>query len=126
MSRIRKQYTHGQVSIVANTCESNPIDMREYETIQVFMPDAWTPAALGVKVSPMPDTLYKPLHAQVTDYSLGPMADVVLSSVAANNAYTFDWNFMGGCGYIRLWSRDKDGNDVDQAATRVIGYALKG
>lgn len=122
--RMERFYTRAQVTIVKNTCESNPLDVRGADSIHVHLPGSWTAASLGVKVSPVENTVYKPLYREVSN-SLGPTILVLCSSVTANRAYALPPEACNS-GFIKLWSCTPAGADVNQAADRVIGVSMKG
>ena len=122
--RQTRAFTHQLVSIVDNTCESAPIDVRAFHTMQVHIPAAWTAAVLGVKVSPVKDTTFKPLYVMPYRHTV-PLIRPEICSVTAGQVYQFPAG-IAGSGFIRLWSGDGVGGDEDQTADRVLGVSLKG
>jgi len=123
-TRQRREFKHLLATIVINTCESAPIDLREFHTMQVHIPAGWTAAALGIKVSPVEDTVFKPMYVRPCRLTT-PIIRPEICSVSANTAYQFPLE-IGGSGFIRLWSNDGAGVDENQTAERVIGVSLKG
>jgi len=119
-----RAFTHLLATIVDSTCESPAIDVRPFHTMQVHMPAAWTAAALAIKVSPVKNTLFKPLYVQPSRHTV-PVIRPEISSVTANTVYQFQLG-IAGSGFVKLWSHDGVGADENQAADRVLGISLKG
>lgn len=122
-----RAYTHQQVTIVANTCESPPIDGRNFFTLQIHTPAVWTASAVGIKVSPVENTLYKTLYSQEVGAvrTTSAIVRVGVCSVGPNNVYVLP-HAVEGSAWFKLWSHDGSGVDEDQAADRVLGISLKG
>lgn len=116
--KIARLGTQVTVRIVANTCESEVFDMVPFTMGCLRMPPAWTAATIGFKVSPVTNTLHLPVKddagALVVCVSTGPDAVHVLPAE------------LGGVRWVRLWSTDGAGADVDQTAERAITVSLKG
>lgn len=119
-----RAFTHLLVTIVDSTCESEPIDVRPFHTMQVHIPAGWTAAALGIKVSPVENTTFKPLYVLPYRHST-PIIRPEICSVSPNTVYQFQPG-VAGSGFVRLWSNDGAGVNEDQAADRVLGVSLKG
>ena len=119
-----RAFTHQLVTIVDNTCLSPPIDVRPYHTMQVHIPAAWTAATLGVKVSPVENTTFKPLYIAPYRHTL-PLIRPEICSVTAGQVYQFPGG-IAGSGFVRLWSGDGLGGDEVQTDDRVLGVSLKG
>jgi hypothetical protein len=118
---LRRAFTHAQVTIVVNTCESGALDVRDFPIVQVRVPDTWTGASLGIKVAPVKDTVFQPLLTE----SAGKTILVQCSSVQAGRTYTLP-AAAGASGFIRIWSQNYSGVNVNQGAARVLGVTLKG
>lgn len=116
-------YAHELVTIVNGTAYSDPpIDMRQSAALQVHMPAAWTPAALGFSVGPIRDSTYGPLYVVPTcSTKLTVLAQV--GSVAVSQAYHCPAE-VGGAGWVRLWSQAA-GSSVNQGADRVMRITKK-
>jgi len=115
-------YTHLLATIAANTCESETISVRRVTGMLVYLPSAWTAAGLGIKVSPVPNTTFKPLYIPTSYSGLPVLAQV--ASVKAGQAYVMPTTALDA-GYIKLWSQNGHGNNVNQTADRKIGVSLK-
>lgn len=121
--KLRHESTRLTVTIVANTAYGEPpVDAREFAAASVAVPSAWTPAALGLAVSPTLDGTYLPLLMPVMHSSAVYLAQV--ASVTASQAYVLPP--IESVGFMRLWSCDAVGADVNQAAVRELLVLLKG
>jgi len=123
-NRQRRGFAHLNITISKDTCESGPVDMREFSSLVAAVPSAWTAAALGLKVSPVLDTTFLPLHIRTTHAS-GVTLLSQHHSVTASQAYIYSDEMLGGAGWVRFWSQAA-GADVNQAAARVLGVSKKG
>lgn len=129
MTLIRRYFHHAQATIVASTCESTPVDMREYRTLQLHAPAALTAAEFGLKVSQQSNTLFKPLYA-MQFHSLGLATyPAVLHSMGPNQVHQFPAG-VEGSGFVKIWSMNttagRAGQDINQAAVVIFGVSLKG
>lgn len=118
----RKGHARLQVTIVANTCDSTPFDMRQFQTLMVCTPPAMTAAALGVKVGPVENSAFHVLYQQRPNSLVS--VPVLCYSVTVNQAHVFPE--LGAARYAKLWSNDGAGADVDQTADCVFDVFLKG
>lgn len=115
ISRLGTQVT---VRFVASTCESEVFHMVPFTMGCLRMPPAWTAATIGFKISPIASTVHLPVKDDVGAFvvcaSTGPSAVHVLPAE------------LGGARWVRLWSTDGAGVDVNQAAERAVTVSLKG
>jgi hypothetical protein len=104
-------------TIPAGGALSDAIDMQAYAMGTVHMPAAWDPASLGFKVSTTLAGTYLPLYDESG-------ALVQIASPAVDQAYTLPAR-VAACRFVKLWSQNGAGVDVNQTAARSLPVDLK-
>lgn len=109
--------SHLIVNMVADTSESEPVDVRQHGHLQVTVPTGWAPAAIGVKTSPITNSTFYPVYVsrQINSVTGGQPVELLVpysfNSVAAGRALVFD---VSGMGFVRLWSHTGGATAVTQ------------
>lgn len=115
-----RDYRWGTVTIAAGAAVSEAIDARRFAGISVKVKTAWTTAQLGLQASGEGGDDYAPCADRAGAFG----TDIAITTVQADHwqpvaPYAFP------SGFIKLWSHDSSGDDVNQAAERTIEYMLK-
>lgn len=118
MSHIARQFATIPVTFVANTCESNAIDISHFAGGLIQMGAAWTTAHIGIKVAVAPTNTFVPLYDKDD-------AILKIKHPRVNYAYPLP-DEVYAAHYIRLWSVSDSTTNFDQAAARTITISLKG
>jgi len=105
------------VTIAAGENASGTIDMRAYTMMIIQMPGLWTAADIGFQVSPNGTSGFQPLYDDLGNI-------VMVDGPAVNRSYQAPPE-LAGCGYVRLWSQNGAGVNVNQAGARSITITLK-
>lgn len=114
---IDRVFTTVTVTIPAGANVSGTIDMRQYTMMIIQMPGLWTAADIGFHVSPNGTSGFQPLYDDLGNI-------VMVDGPAVNRSYQAPPE-LGGCGYVRLWSQNGAGVNVNQAGARSITITLK-
>jgi hypothetical protein len=96
---------------------SGAIDMCLYSMMVVHMDSEWTAASIGFKVATAEDGAYLPLYDD--DGNL-----VQIDAPTAGKAYASP-AALAGARFVKLWSQNGTGTDVNQGAARTLGIDLK-
>jgi len=115
-----RRRTSVTATIASGAALSDAIDVRAYGAGIVIMPAAWTTADLGLQVCPTATGTFAPLR----DTSNGYSTDVSVDAAEAGPAYPLP-DYIFAAGYIKLWSHNGSGVDVNQAAERTFTVMLK-
>jgi len=118
MSHIARQFATIPIHFVANTCETEAIDVGHFAGGIVQIGAAWTTAHIGVKVSEAPTNTFVPLYDRND-------AILKITHPRINYAYPLP-DEVYGAHYIRLWSVSNSTTDFNQAAARTLVLNLKG
>jgi len=103
------------LTIAEGAALSDVLDFRFYAQGVVHMPDAWTAASIGFKVSPTPTGTFLPLYD-----AAGTLVEV---TPAVDKAYLLPAG-VAGAGYVKLWSQT-EGSDVVQVAAASLALFVK-
>jgi hypothetical protein len=127
MSHIARQFTTVPVKFVANTCESQPIDVGFFASGMIQVGAAWTTANLGIKVSPYEADTFVPLYKFETNVlpTYNTTVPVMIITPNASRAYALPPEVKGSR-FIRLWSVSNTFGNINQAAERTLYLTLKG
>ena len=105
------------ITIAAGANASDTIDMRAFTMMIIQMPGLWTAADIGFHVSPNGSSGFQPLYDDLGNI-------VMVDGPAINRSYQAPPE-LAGCGYVRLWSQNGVGVNVNQAGARSITITLK-
>lgn len=108
----RYQVDHLTVNMVADTSESEPIDVRHAGDVSVKVPASWAPAALGLKAAPIRTTTYGPVYVNRV-YTTEGSIPLQHYSVATGRVFLFDVRALA---HVRLWSQTGGATAVTQTA----------
>lgn len=114
---IKREHAMIKVTFVANTCESDVIDVRQFAGGNIHLPSTWTTARLAFKLAPNEDGTFQKHYDED-----GVRIEVVTDT--AGLTYAMPSEFFPNR-WFRFWSQSL-GTDVDQTAKRVISLGLKG
>lgn len=107
-------------TIVSGTALSGVISSQLFPGGAVIVPSTWTAANIGFKVCDTPAGTFVPFRDQY-----GGLVQITGVIANAANAYPLPDALFGSL-FIKLWSCDAAGADVNQGADRVITVILKG
>lgn len=120
---IGRNYTIISVTIPNGTAESEEMDWRPYAGGIVWIPNPWTDANLGFKISPTTGGTFTNLR----DYFGAP---VQISGIAIAEVHPYQIpEELFSAGFVKLWSKDTTAateTDNNQGGDRVLTVALKG
>ena len=91
---------------------STEIDLGDVREFIVVMPDTWTSASIGFKVSPTSGGTFVPLYDDGGNL-------VQINSPAVDKAYAAPPE-VGIARYVKLWSQDGSGSNTVQGADAVL------
>ena len=118
MSHIARQFATIPVHFVANTCETEAVDIGHFAGGMFRISPAWTTAHVAVKIGAVKDSIFNPLYDK--DNAL-----VKITHPTPTYWYPLP-DEVYGAHYIRLWSVSESGTGFNQAAERVVIIGLKG
>lgn len=122
MSAIQRESVYLVTTIEAGEAESTAVEFYPYGGGLLLIPDAWTDANLGFKVSHLDGGDFNPLKDEAgTIVEVGPIA------TAEAGWYNLPLEVFGAR-FIKLWSKTTAsgvGTDTNQAADRSIYLMLK-
>jgi len=118
MKHDSKQFT---VTIAAGAAVSGAFSFEGYNAAIIEMPAAWTTADLGLKVGGSDGATFVPLKDRANGYG----EDVSIDAAAAAVAYPLP-GWVLAAPWVKLWSHNGSGVDVNQAALRTFKVFLKG
>jgi hypothetical protein len=118
MSHIARQFATIPVQFVANTCESQPIDVGHFAGGIIYLGPNWTTSDIAVKVSPTNNSIFVPLYDK--NDSL-----VKITLPDTSRAYPFPEEAFGAR-FVRLYSVSSSTTAQVQAADRTLYLMLKG
>lgn len=114
---LERQDSTVTATIALGAAVSDAIDMQAYAMGTVHMPAAWDAASIGFKVSTTLAGTYLPLYDESG-------ALVQIASPAVDKAYTLPAR-VAACRFVKLWSQNGSGMDVNQTAARSLPLDLK-
>jgi hypothetical protein len=97
---------------------SDELDFTEHSMLIIHMPAAWTAASIGFQVAHTTGGTFQPLYDQ-----LGNLVQIAGPPVASRDYQAPPE--IAGCRFIKLWSQNGAGVNVNQGAARSVGVSIK-
>jgi hypothetical protein len=104
------------VTIAKDTALSGAFDTRQVTEIWLVTPAAWTAAVLGFKVCPTAGGTFAPLS---------DAAGALIGETLVTGGQQPVPAGVVGAGFVKLWSHDGAGANVNQAAARTFTVILR-
>ena len=115
-----RKVTATTVTIASGAAVSGVLDLRDYAMAILTLPAGWDAADIGVQVCATADGTFTPLLDQYNAYGENVSID---GPVAAKSYALPPWAFPAQ--YVKVWSHNGSGVNVNQTADRIIGVQLK-
>jgi hypothetical protein len=106
------------LTIASGANLSDELDFTEHSMLIIHMPAAWTAASIGFHVAHTTGGTFQPLYDQ-----LGNLVQVAGPPVASRDYQAPPE--VAGCRYVKLWSQNGAGANVNQGAERSMAVTIK-
>jgi len=117
-AELLRSFTTVTVTIANGENQSGEIDMHQYTMMIIHMPaQGWTAADIGFQTSYESGGTFQPLYDDLGNI-------VMVDGPTSGRNYQAPPE-IAGCGYVKLWSQNGAGVNVNQGGDRTIVVSLK-